>query len=347
MKPNHFIYADLSSYNPSETLPFYAAVFGWQFKATPWSDDGAQTAYVNGKEVASIYQTPEKFQKMDMPHFWMSYIQVNSVADTVEKAKSLGGIIELQLDIAGFGKVALIRDPQGAGFTVYEGDSITPSRTENQTNTLIWNELHISDASKILPFYEGIFAWRFAADAQTPEHYRVHNDSGEHIADALVIPNDIKGKYEYWVCTFGVSDLQVSKEKILANGGSVIIDEGERLLMSDNSDSAFFYIRAVDSVAQGAQEKATNNAVTITPKSAKKAPIKWKAMLGLALIFASILTEQYWILGVFFLIFVVMDIRSGLTHLFETVSRNDNPILYWFIIGSWGVLSLFSFWTVT
>ena len=58
---------------------------------------------------------------------------------------------------ANLGKVALIRDPQGSGFTVYEGDQLTHTRTLNEPGTLIWNELHVSNAAKVIPFYEGIF----------------------------------------------------------------------------------------------------------------------------------------------------------------------------------------------
>ncbi len=244
MKSNNIIYADLSTYNPQKTIPFYEKVFGWEYEN--FYDD--YTAYVDKKAVAGLYETPEKFKQIKMPHFWMTYIQVSDVKSTVTKARELGGIIEVEQAIDEFGKVALIRDPQGAGFTVYEGDNLPTTRTENQANTMVWNELHISKAKKIIPFYEGVFDWKFTktkTDYFEIKHFEINNSNNEHIADAIQIPNRYKGKYEYWVCTFAVEDLQKTKAKILENNGSVIIDEDTRILCHDNSGEAFFYVQEV------------------------------------------------------------------------------------------------------
>ncbi|TMU51002.1 VOC family protein [Flagellimonas algicola] len=238
MKPNNFIFADLSTYTPKETMAFYESVFGWTY----YEADGYYSAYKDEQEICGLYETPEKFKQMRMPHFWMSYIQVNNVTQTVEKARELGGIIEV-VDKSTLGKVALIRDPQGSGFTVYEGDQLTHTRTLNEPGTLIWNELHVSNAAKVIPFYEGIFNWTF--NDQGYGTYNIQNHQGEQVADLMEIPNNFKGKYEYWVCSFGVENLAKTQDKILNLGGSVVSDEGDRILMTDNSGEAFFYVREV------------------------------------------------------------------------------------------------------
>lgn len=238
MKPNNFIFADLSTYTPKETMVFYETVFGWTY----YESDGYYSAYKGNKEICGLYETPEKFKQMRMPHFWMSYIQVNSVDQTVDKVKKLGGIIEM-VDESVLGKVALIRDPQGSGFTVYEGENLTHTRTQNEANTLIWNELHVSDAANVIPFYEGIFNWDFVNRGNGTYNIQTHN--GDHIADLMEIPNDFKGKYEYWVCSFGVEDLSKTRDKILNLGGTLVSDEGDKILMTDNSQEAFFYVKEV------------------------------------------------------------------------------------------------------
>ncbi|MCL6268162.1 VOC family protein [Flagellimonas myxillae] len=238
MKPNNFIFADLSTYTPKETMAFYETVFGWTY----YEADGYYSAYKGNKEICGLYETPEKFKQMRMPHFWMSYIQVNSVERTVEKARELGGIIEM-VDESELGKVALIRDPQGSGFTVYEGDQLTHTRTLNEPGTLIWNELHVSNAAKVIPLYKGIFNWTF--EDQVHSTYNIQNHQGEHIADLMEMSNDDKGKYEYWVCTFGVENLDKTRDKILNLGGTLVSEEDFRILMTDNSGEAFFYIQGI------------------------------------------------------------------------------------------------------
>ena len=239
MKPNNPFFADLSTYSPEEAIPFYEKTFGWKY----YGNDDYYIAFSDNKEVAGLYETPEKFQQMQMPHFWMTYIQVESVAETIEKAKILYGTIELVNEMGGSGKIALIRDPEGAGFCVYEGDQLKNTRTKDRANTLIWNELHISDSGKVIPFYHGIFDWKITKSGQG--HFIVLNHKDQHIADILELPDVQRGKYKYWVCTFGVEDLYKSKSQILENGGSQISSDGNRILFTDNSNEAFFYLKAV------------------------------------------------------------------------------------------------------
>lgn len=89
MQQNKFIWADLSSYEPNKIKLFYETVFGWKY----YNDYGYEVAYKGNTQIVGLYQTPPKFQEINMPSFWMSYIQVESVAETVAKAKELGGFI--------------------------------------------------------------------------------------------------------------------------------------------------------------------------------------------------------------------------------------------------------------
>ncbi len=70
--------------------------------------------------------------------------------------------------------------------------------------------------------------------------------------------------------------------------------------------------------------------------------IKWKALIGLALIALSLVTNWHWIWAIFFAFWVISDIRSGFTHLFEPVGRKENPFLYWLIVAAWALLGAYS-----
>ena len=207
MKANNPIFADLSTYSPKESIPFYKNVFGWKF----YQEYDYHTAYSKNKPVIGLCETPDKFKQMRMPHFWMTYFQVNDADETVKKARALGGIIEMTDNISAYGKVALIRDPQGAGFTIYEGEALSSTRTENTPNTLVWNELHVSNISKIESFYLSIFNWELKPTGAGM--VQVFNHQQEHIANILEIHNKLKGKYEYWISSFGVTDLKATKDK--------------------------------------------------------------------------------------------------------------------------------------
>ncbi|MEM8900464.1 MAG: VOC family protein [Bacteroidota bacterium] len=186
MKENHFIFADLSTYDLGIAQSFYEKVFGWNYQS---DGTGYWTAGLKGKDISGLYESPQKFKDMGMPSFWMSYIQVNDLEKTVAQAKGLGGIIEVVETDNPIGKIALIRDPLGAGFTIYEGD-LLDARTVNTENSLVWNELFISDIQKVKAFYEGIFNWTIKEGVDGI--YDILDDKGEKISAIQEISNEIK-----------------------------------------------------------------------------------------------------------------------------------------------------------
>ena len=96
---NSPFFADISTYTPHNTMSFYEPAFGWKY----YKSNDYYAAYLGNTEVSGLYETPEKFKQMRMPHFWMTYIQVSNIEATVEEARGLGGIIELKYELGDFG----------------------------------------------------------------------------------------------------------------------------------------------------------------------------------------------------------------------------------------------------
>ena len=154
MAHGDFIWADLSSYRPDVTRPFYSQLFEWKF------DDYA--AHVGKSPTAGLFQMPQKFMDMGMPSFWMSYIAVDDVAQVVKTANEMGGKIELgPAEFEGGGQYALIRDPLGARFTVYSGSALDGAATG--VNARLGHTLIVSNAKAVMPFYSALFDWNFEA----------------------------------------------------------------------------------------------------------------------------------------------------------------------------------------
>ncbi len=233
MKKGEFIWADLSTYNTKDSILFYKSVFGWQIS----NDNEYYLAKIKDSPVAGIFETPDYLKKINMPHFWMSYFQVESVTKTVESAKKLNAIIEVDATEFNNGNIALIRDPQGAGFTVYDGTDLhMPSFKVD--GTIIKTELHVSDLTEVIPFYSKLFGWNLK---EIDDNILAENPNSN--IQIHKIPNSLKGKYEYWVTTFLVNELEKTTNLILENGGHLLNQEQKRNLMSDNSNEAFFYIQ--------------------------------------------------------------------------------------------------------
>ncbi len=171
----------------------------------------------------------------------MNYIQVNGLQEMVRKAKQLGAKIEIENQAFYGGKIALVRDPKGAGFTLYEGQDLKAFQTDSYP-IILSRELHTSDAAALVPFYRDLFNWKI--EQMNDHEYHIIGEDDTLLAKIVEVDNEFKGKYEYWVNQFGVMKLSASRQKVLALGGSVVSDEEERFLATDQFQEAFFYIVA-------------------------------------------------------------------------------------------------------
>jgi predicted enzyme related to lactoylglutathione lyase len=232
---SNFIWADLSTYNITKSIKFYSTVFNWELS----DSEEYAIAKVDNSLQAGIFPMPEYLKKINMPHFWMSYFQVNSTAQAVAQAKALNGIIEVENTKFNNGNIALIRDPQGAGFTVYDGNELYLNKNTKH-GSIISTELHVSNIDNVLSFYSQLFNWNL--EKINEKTYQVKSYQ-KHIPIKIIeLTNKLKGQYEYWVTTIKVDDLKISTKDIINNGGKLISKEINRNLLFDNSGEAFFYI---------------------------------------------------------------------------------------------------------
>lgn len=194
MQHGSFVWADLSSFRPDVTRVFYRDLMGWDFEG-----DGYDLAMVGGRPTAAIYEMPAFFQKIRMPSFWMSYIAVDDVARAVEIANDMGGKVEVGPEpFDGGGEFALIRDPLGAGFTVYQGDALAGGY--GGAGGRIGHALIESDAAAVIPFYKALFCWEFTSVGGGSYDLGLR---GQTIARFHEIPDPaIRGKEQYWAVLF-------------------------------------------------------------------------------------------------------------------------------------------------
>lgn len=112
---NPFVWTDLSSYDVTITQDFYGHLFGWEFQKV--SDrsmaEDYHIAHHGDVATSAVFTMPEFFQKIELPSFYMSYISVDSLEVTLEKAeKHEGAKIEIKpTDFDGQSRIALLRDP--------------------------------------------------------------------------------------------------------------------------------------------------------------------------------------------------------------------------------------------
>lgn len=109
-------WVELRTRDTAAAQDFYTAVFGWT--VTP--GDGYTQWGVDGTDFGGMMAMGEDFPEGIPPH-WALYFGVDDVDAAVEKAKSLGGAVHVPgTDIPGTGRFAVLTDPQGGAFAVFD-----------------------------------------------------------------------------------------------------------------------------------------------------------------------------------------------------------------------------------
>lgn len=254
MFSSEFVWCDLSTFDLTRAKVFYQNVFGW----SAYSEGSAANndyAFLHADSLlssrqadAGVFTLPQFLQNIDMPSFWMSYVQVADLLYSVDLAVRLGAKCEVkptQFDASS--RFALIRDPSGAGFTLYEGSSLNGRDDSGSPGRMAWNELHVPNLELVEPFYRGLFGWDIihdnANDTESGARYNIHAVTGKHIASILVLDESIKGPKNYWAVFFNVANMNSTLEAITKNNGSIVMSlndsNGQSALVLDDQGAAF------------------------------------------------------------------------------------------------------------
>lgn len=116
---NRFSWHELMTTDYQAAFDFYRGLFGWNETGSMDMGNGDQYFMFGqgDKMYGGMFNRPSEMAAM--PPFWLMYIHVSDVAKAVTKAVKAGAtIIRPQLDIPG-GSIAILADPQGAGFAVH------------------------------------------------------------------------------------------------------------------------------------------------------------------------------------------------------------------------------------
>ncbi|MEM7350085.1 MAG: hypothetical protein AAF657_04710 [Acidobacteriota bacterium] len=69
--------------------------------------------------------------------------------------------------------------------------------------------------------------------------------------------------------------------------------------------------------------------------------MQWKTILALIVIYVAMVMGWSWPWGVLFILWTLPAFYSGRVHLVEEVDRAENPVLFWLVVVTWLVLSLY------
>ena len=156
------------------------------------------------------------YETKDAPPNWLSYVAVKSADEAAAKASSLGGHLMMEpFNVMDLGRMAMIIDPQGAPFAIWEAKKNPGSGVRDETAAMCWNELGARDIGIAQKFYPALFGWT----AKVSPEYTEWHAGNRAVGGAMTLPSsDIP---THWLVYFMVDDVDASTKKATSLGGSV------------------------------------------------------------------------------------------------------------------------------
>ncbi|HVE69162.1 MAG TPA: VOC family protein [Solirubrobacteraceae bacterium] len=242
--PGAFSWVELSTTDAGAAKAFYTGLFGWEADDNPIPGGGVYTMLrVGGAAVAALYRQMQE----GAPANWLSYVTVESADAAAARAKELGGtLVSEPFDVMDVGRMAVVQDPQGAVFAVWEPRAAIGAELVNDPGSLTMNQLNAADPEAARAFYEGLFGWRFEPVSQDPPYWSVLN--GERLnAGMMALPPGAPAP-PHWLAYFTVEDLDAAAGRIGELGGAVLVAPTDipagRFLVATDPQGAVFALFA-------------------------------------------------------------------------------------------------------
>lgn len=110
-----FYWNELMTRDVERDKKFYVDALGWTFEGMPMPQGTYWVAKIDGQPVGGLFPINDP-QFKGVPEVWMSYIAVDDVDARVKKAQGLGATLMRPIfDVPGVGRVAILKEPGGAG----------------------------------------------------------------------------------------------------------------------------------------------------------------------------------------------------------------------------------------
>jgi uncharacterized protein len=216
---------------------FYTELFGWE--ATDLIPSGSPSKYFlctrRGRDVAAVGSARDAGAP-PVPA-WDTYIWVESADDAVAKVTDAGGrVISEPFDLLDAARVAVVADPAGAVFGVWQPGEHRGAALVNEPGAWAMSQLNTRDPEGAKVFYGDVFGWEtdtFDMGGGEITLWRLPGYVGgeptqpvsREVVGVMVPMSGDRSPEEvpdHWSVDFWVDDVERACAKVAERGGAVL-----------------------------------------------------------------------------------------------------------------------------
>jgi predicted enzyme related to lactoylglutathione lyase len=222
--PGTLSWTDLNTTDQDAAKDFYTALFGWEMTDMPTGDGVVYSmAAIDDKWVAAISPQPQQQREAGVPPSWNSYVTVENADDTAARAQELGATVHAPpFDVLEAGRMAVVQDPQGAWFLLWQPNEHIGAGLVNAPGALSWNELGSPDLDGSARFYGDLLGWTTTPMEGADPPYLIVKTADGHTNGGIRPPMP-PGAPPSWLVYFATGDIDASLEKAAELGGNVLM----------------------------------------------------------------------------------------------------------------------------
>lgn len=156
-RPGTPCWIDLMVPDQQAAIDFYCDLFGWQGEVGPPEQGGYSVCTLKGKPVAGIMKAMNQDGTVPdpmPPTAWTTYLSTDAIDATLRSVTEAGGTAVVPpMDVMDLGRMAVITDPAGAVFGLWQPGTFGGAGIVNEHGALVWSELTTPDPDAASAFY--------------------------------------------------------------------------------------------------------------------------------------------------------------------------------------------------
>jgi predicted enzyme related to lactoylglutathione lyase len=158
---------DLGIPDLDRALEFYGAVFDWEFEVGPEEYGRYTLCLLDGRRAAGIAPNPDP----NATEFWWNvYLATDDCDAAAARVTAAGGTMLVEpMDVMDQGRAAMVRDPVGAQFGLWQGRATVGCEVVNEPGALVRNDLVTPTPAPARDFYAAVFGFTLDRNDDMPE----------------------------------------------------------------------------------------------------------------------------------------------------------------------------------
>ena len=223
--PGSFCWIELATTDQNAAKNFYESLLGWAISDMPMGPNDFYTMLqLEGRNTGAAYTLRPEQRSQGVPPHWMIYVSVDSADETANRTAQLGGkVLAPAFDVFDVGRMAVLQDPTGATFSVWQPKKHHGTGIAGVPGTLCWADLSTPDPQRASQFYSDLFHWKIQAEENDPSGY-LHIANGDKFIGGIPPAKDHNPQIPaHWLIYISVSDCDKSASQAKQLGATFLL----------------------------------------------------------------------------------------------------------------------------